>query len=312
MKREIESERPLSAAGDPFMQALRIDHGRLSRVLREIDAQQARLQAAPESARPILAEAMRYLLHYQHAFHHPREDRLFERISARAPQLGREMRVLIREHRGGLRQAEKLAADLAHASPALLRGRSGARLAGRLNEYVAHTRNHMRNEETVFYARSERVLDNADWAALQAEARPDDPMGDRALLAKEYPHLAAQLSQSVSDVGGLSDASRTGGGGPDRALAAARDGVEQLVELYGELIHDGVAVARSSFATLRSVRSPWGLVRAAGPVGARSCRFVVRCLAEPPRLAIATFARFFAAWRPAGVGTAAGASRDPA
>jgi hemerythrin-like domain-containing protein len=286
MKRTIETEKPPSAAGDPFMQTLRVDHGRLSRVLREIDVQQARLQATPESARPVLAEAMRYLLHYQHAFHHPREDRLFERISARAPQFGRDMRVLIREHRGGLRQAEKLMADLAHASPALLRGRSGARLARRLAEYVAHTRNHMRSEEAVFYAQSERVLEDADWATLLAETTPDDPMGKQALLAKEYPHLAAQLFQPVSDVGG------------------------QLFELYGELIQDGVDVARSNLANLHSVRSPWGLVRAAGPVGARSCRFVVRCLADPPRLALATVARFFAAWRPVGART--GASRDPA
>jgi len=310
MKRTIESERPPSADGSPFMQALRVDHGRLSRVLREIDVQQSRLQAAPESARPVLAEAMRYLLHYQHAFHHPREDRLFERICARAPQFGREMRVLIREHRGGLRQAEALAADLAHATAALLRRRSGARLARRLAEYVARTRDHMRSEEAVFYAQSERVLEDSDWAALLAETRPDDPMGNQALLATEYPHLAAQLFQPVTDVGGQGDIPWAGDGAPDRARGAVRDGVEQLVELYGELIQDGVDVARSNFATLRSVRSPWGLVRAAGPVGARCCRFVVRCLADPPRLALATVARFVAAWRP--VGTGSGASRDPA
>jgi hemerythrin-like domain-containing protein len=308
MKRTIESEKPPSAAGDPFMQTLRVDHGRLSRVLREIDVQQARLQAAPESARPVLVEAMRYLLHYQHAFHHPREDRLFERISARAPRFGREMRVLIREHRGGLRQAEKLVADLAHATPALLHRRSGARLARGLTEYVARTRNHMRSEETVFYAQSERVLEDSDWATLLAEATPDDPMGNRELLAQECPHLATQLFQPVSDVGGPGDTPATGGGAPDRARGAVRDGVEQLVELYGELIHDGVEVTRSNLATLRSVRSPWGLMRAAGPVGARSCRFVVRCLADPPRLALATVARFFARWRPAGAG--AGAPRN--
>ena len=308
MKQTIESQRPLSAAGDPFMQALRVDHGRLSRVLREIDVQQARLRAAPESARPVLVEAMRYLLHYQHAFHHPREDRLFERISARAPQFGRDMRVLIREHRGGLRQAEKLVADLTHATFPLLRRRSGARLARDLADYVARTRDHMRSEEAVFYAQSERVLDDSDWATLLAATTPDDPMGKQGLLAKEYPHLAAQLFQPVSDVGGRGDTPRTGDGAQDRAREAIRDGVEQLVELYGELIQDGFAVARSNFATLRSVRSPWGLVRAAGPVGARSCRFVVRCVADPPRTALATLARFVVAWRPADAGS--GVSRD--
>ncbi len=220
------------------------------------------------------------------------------------------MRALIREHRGGQRQAENLAADLADATPAALRGRDGARLARRLTAYVAHTRNHMRSEETVFYGRSERVLEDADWNALLAEATPDDPMGDRALLAKQYPHLAAQLFQPVSDVRGRGDAPPTGDRAPDRARAAIRDGVEQLAELYGELIHDAFAVVRSNLANVQSVRTPWGLVRATGPIGARSCRFVARCIAEPPRLAVATVARFLAAWRPAG--TRPGASRNPA
>jgi hemerythrin-like domain-containing protein len=311
MNRANRAERPLLAAGEAFMQTLRVDHGRLSRVLREIDAQRTRLRAAPESARPILAEAMRYLLHYQHAFHHPREDRLFERISARAPKLGREMRSLVREHRGGLRQAQRLATDVAHAPLAGLRRGEGARLARRLASYVAHTRDHMRSEEAVFYAQSERVLEDADWSALLAEASPDDPMGNRQLLAQGYPHLAARVFAAVSDVGGHGDMPRSiGETAPERAGRAVRDGVEQLVELYGELIHDGVEVARSNLAALRAVRSPWGLVQAAAPMGARSCRFVVRCLAEPPRLTFAAIARLLSAWRPAGAGP--GASQDAA
>ena len=311
MTQANESDRPLPAAGESFMQTLRVDHGRLSRVLREIDAQQARLHAAPESARPILAEAMRYLLHYQHAFHHPREDRLFARISARAPQFGREMRVLMREHRGGLRQAQRLVTELAHTPLADLRRAEGTRLARRLASYVAHTRDHMRGEEVVFYAQSERVLEDEDWSALLADASPDDPMGNRQLLAQDYPRLAAQVFAAVSDVGGRGDTPRTAGErATERAGRAVRDGVEQLAELYGDIFHDGVDVARANLAALRTVRTPWGLVQTAGPVGARSCRFVVRCLFDPPRLTFATFARFVSAWRTPVVGR--GASQDPA
>jgi hemerythrin-like domain-containing protein len=310
MKRASESGKPLPAAGDAFMQALRVDHGRLSRVLREIDAQQAKLQATPESARPVLADAMNYLLHYQHAFHHPREDRLFERISSRAPQFGREMRALMREHRGGLQLAEKLEADLRHATVAGLRGRTGARLAHRLTDYVAHTRAHMRAEESVFYAESERVLDRSDWVWLLAESTPDDPLGNQALLAKDYPHLAERLFQAVSEVGGRGDSAWRAGSATERARGAVREGVEQLVELYGELFQDGVEVVRANWATLQSARWPWGLVRAAAPVGARSWRFAVRCLADPPRLALATAGRFVGAWRPVGRDAGPGASQD--
>jgi hemerythrin-like domain-containing protein len=306
MTRANDRARPLPAVGESFMQALRLDHGRLSRVLREIDAQQTRLSTAPESARPILAEAMRYLLHYQHAFHHPREDLLFARISAHAPQFGREMRALMREHRGGLRQAQRLATDLAHAPLSGLRQGEGARLARRLASYVAHTRAHMRGEEEMFYAQSERVLEAGDWAALAAEAGPDDPMGNRQLLAKDYPRLAEQVFAAVSDVEGHGDArDRSDATAPERAGRAVRDGAEQLAELCGELLHDGVDLARANLAALSAARSPWGLVRAAGPVGARSGRYVVRCLAEPPRLAFATLVRILSAWRPAGADSGA-------
>ena len=43
----------------------------VSRVLREIDVQRSLLQTAPGAARPVLAEALRYLLVYQHSIHHP-------------------------------------------------------------------------------------------------------------------------------------------------------------------------------------------------------------------------------------------------
>jgi hemerythrin-like domain-containing protein len=305
MKRTVGRNEQPSPAGDAFMRTLRVDHGRLSRVLREIDIQQARLAAAPVDARPVLVEAMHYLLHYQHAFHHPREDRLFERISARAPRLGREMRELMREHRGGLRQAERLAADLAGATLPQLRRGLGVRLAGRLDRYVAHTRDHMRSEEAVFYAQSERVLTDADWASLQAQATPDDPLGDPVLLARKYPRLAARLVKAVSGVPGHGDTPPAGWGAmPHRARGAVSDGVEQLFELYGELLHEALDLARTNLASLQTVRSPWGFAHVAGPIGTRSCRFAVRCLTEPPRLALAAFARVGAALRESAAATA--------
>jgi hypothetical protein len=106
-------------------------------------------------------------------------------------------------------------------------------------------------------------------------------------------------------VSAAGDASAAGeGGAAARARAAVSDGMEQLVELYGDLIHEGLGIARSNLAGLWSVRSPWDLVRAAMPIGARSAGFAARCLADPPRLALAAFAQVIAALRPAnGVAT---------
>lgn len=262
------------------MQRLRIDHAGLSRVLREIDTQQSLLRTEPASARPLLVEAMRYLLQYQHAFHHPREDRLFARIRAHSPRLYRDMQRLVREHRIGQRRAEQLAADLDHTKPGQLRGRKGAQLAKRLQDYVRHTRQHMRREEAVFYARSETVLDRPDWKALTAGDTKSDPMADLRRLAAEYPLLAERLTRPIREVGGAGDAAV-----PSDPGAALRHSLEQLSEVYGELVHDALDLAGANFESLRNVRSPADLVRAARPIHARNCRFAGRAILQPSRWA---------------------------
>jgi hemerythrin-like domain-containing protein len=225
------------ATAEKFMQLLRNDHAGLSRVLREIDLQQSRLQESPESARPVLTEAMRYLLVYQHSVHHPREDRLFARIRAREPGLYRNMSRLVREHRTGQQRAEALAGELARSTASQLRGRRGLQLAKQLQQYVLHTREHMKREEAVFYSGSERVLRTADWSALMQGAQQRDPAGDLERLAARYPRLAERLRQPERLV---TETSVTNVPQRDRLRRCA----EQVVEFYAKLAHDTIDLAR--------------------------------------------------------------------
>jgi hemerythrin-like domain-containing protein len=258
------------------MRLLRDDHAGLSRVLREIDAQQSLLRSSPETARPVLGEAMRYLLVYQHSVHHPREDRLFARIRGREPGLYRNMSSLVREHRTGQLQAEALAGELSRATPAQLRGRTGERLAKQLQAYVRHTRAHMLREEAVFYTGSERVLQASDWAVLMEGAEQRDPAGDLARLAARYPRLAARLSQPERQVSGPGETR-------DRACDRAQHLLERIVETYGMLAQETIDVTRSNLAELRSVRTPLALLRTAGSIRARSSRLAIRVVTEPFR-----------------------------
>jgi hemerythrin-like domain-containing protein len=263
-------------AADRFMRLLRDDHAGLSRVLREIDAQQSLLQPSPETARPVLREAMRYLLVYQHSVHHPREDRLFARIRGREPGLYRNMSSLVREHRTGQQQAEALAGELSRATLAQLRGRTGERLAKQLQAYVRHTRAHMRREEAVFYTGSERVLRASDWAVLMQGAEQRDPAGDMARLAARYPRLAARMSQPEREVSGPGE---TRG----RACDGAQHFLERIVETYGMLAQEAIDVSRSNLAELRRVRTPLALLRTAGSIRTRSSRLAVRVVTLPFR-----------------------------
>lgn len=218
------------------MRTLREDHACLSRVLREVDTQQSMLQSSPGSARPVLAEAVRYLLVYQHSIHHPREDQLFARVRAREPSMCRNMNRLVREHRTGYQQAERLAGELARATLAQLRGKTGLRLATQLQQYVQHAREHMRREEAVFYTGSERVLHAADWAALTTKPMPSDPAGDPQRFAARYPRLAERMSRPQRGVTGSGETS---------CGANLRSGIERGVESCAALLHQAIDVAQS-------------------------------------------------------------------
>jgi hemerythrin-like domain-containing protein len=224
-----------NAAAASFMQLLREDHAGLSRVLREIDTQRSLLQTAPGAARPVLAEALRYLLVYQHSIHHPREDQLFDRVREREPRLYHNMHRLVREHRVGQEVAERLAGELSRTSLTQLRGTAGQRLAQQLHQYVQKTRDHMRREEAVFYTGSERVLRASDWAALLAGPVARDPARDPQRFAARYPRLAEHMSRPQRDVTGPSE---TASSNELRARA------EEIAERCADLLHRALDIAR--------------------------------------------------------------------
>lgn len=259
-----------------YMRALRDDHAGLSRVLREIEVQAAALGNAPETARAVLGEAMRYLLVYQHSVHHPREDRLFARIRARQPALFESMKRLVFEHRVGQQRAESLARDLRRATPAMLRGRPGTRIARQLSDYVRHTREHMRREEQVFYSGAERVLTASDWGALAGGPAPRDPAGDLHRLQARYPRLAARLAAPERMVSG-----------PAGAGAAAHDrlrlAIDQVAEACGTAWRETADLARDGIANLAGVRSPFGLARVSVTLTTRGARHAARLATLPFR-----------------------------
>jgi hypothetical protein len=118
-----------------------------------------------------------------------------------------------------------------------MRGRRGLQLAKQLQQYVLHTREHMKREEAVFYSGSERVLRTADWSALMQGAQQRDPAGDLERLAARYPRLAERLRQPERLV---TETSVTNVPQRDRLRRCA----EQVVEFYAKLAHDTIDLAR--------------------------------------------------------------------
>ncbi|NBD96162.1 MAG: hypothetical protein GVY11_06785 [Gammaproteobacteria bacterium] len=262
------------------MRRLRQDHVGLSRVLRTIDSLLDRLTREPETVLPILVDAFGYLLGYQHAFHHPREDRLFARIQRKRPALQDTLARLGHEHESGEREAARLAKDLTAVTAQDLSGSAGDDFVRRIREYVVAARVHMRDEEAVFYVRAETALSASDWSSILSHDDARDPLTDLAELARAYPELAAYLDQPVRHLG-QADTETSGGNAWHRPLLA-------LTDLYGGLLHEGVDLTRRNLGRLLAVRGPIGLVGAVGAISTDNLRFAGRCVTRPSRWAIDT------------------------
>lgn len=262
-----------------FMRRLRLDHAGLSRMLRTIDSMVDRLDTDPEAVQPVLVEAFDYLLGYQHGYHHPREDRLFERIERKRPALADSLAKLAEEHKSGERETAQLAQDLAANTPEQLRGKPGQRLAARIHSYVRHARAHMRDEEAVFYARAEKVLGTSDWADIIDKDGLQDPLADTETLEREYPELAAHFNLPTRHLG-LSNGT----------ASALHHHVLGLTDLYGGLMHEGLDLTRKNARRLLSVRGPFSLVRAVASITTDNLRFAGQCVTRPSRWAVNTSA----------------------
>jgi len=268
-----------------YMARLRLDHARLSRVLREIEVQRTRLGAEPKAARAVLGEALHYLVEYLHGHHHPREDLLFARLAPLRADLGDELRELASDHDTGGARARQLARALTRL--AVSGARAAERFARELQAYVDETRDHMRREErAIFYAGVEPWLSDEVWQELTDQALPEDPLGDARHLRSQYPHLARALAEPVRDVSSGTRAAPDAREPHERSLEALRDGADELVEAYGELLHEGFEVLRANVATLWGAPSPLGAVGALPEVSRRSYQFAARCIALPSKVAL--------------------------
>ena len=287
---EMKTPKSSQTANEPrsaqaFMSRLRLDHARLSRVLREVEAQRSQLGSEPEAARAVLGEALSYLVDYLHGHHHPREDLLFARLAPLRADLGDELRELARDHDGGATRARQLAVALRRLPAGGERARE--RFARALQSYVDETRDHMRREErAIFYAGVEPWLSDAEWQALSDEALPDDPLADAADLRRHYPHLAVALAEPVRDISSGTGAAPVPPEPQPRSLDAFRDGADELVETYGALLHEGFDLLRENATTLWSAPSPLGAVGALPEISRRSYQFAARCIALPSKVAL--------------------------
>jgi len=204
------------ANGDRFFMELRADHARFGRVLALIGRHAPALADRPkEGVLELLHEAVDYIVNFQHRYHHPREDRMFERISRRSPRHDAALSVLRSDHEQSFKTGRELLADLDR-----LRVEPGSRLprralVRRLQRFALDMREHIRREDELMYSSARSLLEAADWNAIaRASPNPRDPLrAGRGRSGGRYRALARYVGEGDTEV--------LVGTGPEHPLASA-------------------------------------------------------------------------------------------
>jgi hemerythrin-like domain-containing protein len=154
---------------------LREDHANILKLLQVLEHQVAAFQAEGELDRDIVGGVAEYFVTYPDHFHHPREDAIYRKIAARAPERAAALDGLLSEHVEISRRARHFAETVGYILQEAVLPKS--RLVEAAVEFMALQRRHLKREERDFFPLAEEVLTAEDWAQVDAEiAHRDDPL----------------------------------------------------------------------------------------------------------------------------------------
>jgi hemerythrin-like domain-containing protein len=178
--------------GKEYVQSLREDHARFSRVLSMIGRDARRLIDEPEEVLSLFNEAVDYVVNFQNVYHHPREEIMFAKLAESDPSL-RETAMNLKKEHGGVGIAGKsIQALLNRAASDLTSKESRKRLSQKLEQFATEMRTHIRQEEELLYSRVWDELQDGDWEEIADKAPPTDPLGESQ--SKRYPLLARYVA----------------------------------------------------------------------------------------------------------------------
>ncbi len=174
-----------------IMQALRLEHANMARLLDMLEGQ---LAEGPDADFDLIRSVADYFLTYPDQFHHPKEDLVYHALLEAEPESGASLDDLESEH---VELAERTK-EFAFAVERVLSGEAepGPWLAEVGGIFIGYYRQHMAKEDAGFFPEAERVLDPATFAELEAKVvNGADPLFD--LRAADR---LTRLRERVADV----------------------------------------------------------------------------------------------------------------
>jgi len=156
-----------------IVDVLRQEHGNIEKVLRVLERE---LSVFDRSDRPdydVLLAVIDYFRDYPDSCHHPKEDMIFAKLKARDPVAAAAVGDLEAEHEAGARRLRRVAL----AVEGVLNDQDFLRhdVDDIIRDFIDQERQHMAQEDCVFFPAALKALQPADWAdvALQMADRYD-------------------------------------------------------------------------------------------------------------------------------------------
>ena len=169
---------------------LRHEHRYFESILKVLD-QQAENAATGECDFALLQDIVQYLISYPDAYHHPREDRVFERLLEIDPKSQNAVQSLIDGHKAMYRETKRLSAAVERA----LNGQAVDvdRLQTLITRYTEAYRAHMKTENKIVFPLAIAKVSPEDWDEVGKAARQDlDPLFG-PIVNQKYQRLAEDL-----------------------------------------------------------------------------------------------------------------------
>jgi len=196
----VTAENPATHAGSPekspglVLQRLLEDHKSLCDVIEALEIRLPQISKRDPDTLDLLANLIDYIAEYPDQVHHPREDRIIERLIDKGltPSERIIVELTVAQHAELGAATARMEVDV----DALLSKQrdAGLQLDHDAKIYLAMQKEHMRREEQQLFPMAVRLFTPADWSEIEAgEPEVPDPLRESRL--SRYASLVALLDE---------------------------------------------------------------------------------------------------------------------
>jgi hemerythrin-like domain-containing protein len=174
---------------------LRQEHRNIEKLLLVLEQELNLFDRGERPDYEVIQAVISYFEVYPDAYHHPQEDRVFQKLKARDPVAAANIGDLAAEHRSG---AERLR-RVARAVQSILMDREVLRqmVYDIIRDFIAHERHHMAVEERDFFPAAIKALQPEDWADIASTLTDrKDPLEERFDAVRRHILLLEQEAEA--------------------------------------------------------------------------------------------------------------------